>query len=121
MSGKPDDPSGTSHKPLYKRQSHPPQEERLAVALGFEPGQDPAPKVVAKGQGELADRIIELAHESGVEVKQDRELVMVLSELDLDTIIPVEVYEAVAQILSYVYRVNAEKRDKFSQSQDTIP
>lgn len=90
------------------------QEEKVAVALGFEPGKDPAPKVVAKGQGELADRIIEVALESGVEIREDKDLVMILSELELDTVIPVEVYEAVAQILSYVYKVNADKRDKMS-------
>ena len=86
--------------------------ERLAVALGFESGQDSAPKIVAKGEGDTADKIIDLALESGVEVTEDKDLIMVLSELDLDTVIPVEVYEAVAQILSYIYRANAEKQDK---------
>ena len=94
--------------------SQPLKVERLAVALGFESGQDSAPKIVAKGEGDTADKIIDLALESGVEVTEDKDLIMILSELDLDTIIPVEVYEAVAQILSYIYRTNAEKQDRIT-------
>ena len=100
--------------PQPHKDSQPLKVERLAVALGFESGQDSAPRIVAKGEGDTADKIIDLALDSGVEVTEDKDLIMILSELDLDTVIPVEVYEAVAQILSYIYRANAEKQDKIT-------
>lgn len=81
-------------------------ERRRAVALRYEEGKDIAPHVVAKGEGHLADRIIELAREYGVHVRQDRHLVAILAKLDLDTAIPPDLYRAVAAILVFVYRLS---------------
>lgn len=78
---------------------------KKAAALKYERGKDSAPRLVAKGKGELAERIVELAKESGVEVLQDRELVEFLITLDVGQEIPPELYRAVAEILAYVYRV----------------
>lgn len=77
---------------------------RAAVALAYETA-DGAPRVVAKGRGELARRIIERAREAGVFVHESPELVSLLLEVDVDTRIPPELYVAVAEVLAWVYRV----------------
>ena len=79
---------------------------RRAVALRYDQEQDAAPMVVAKGRALLAERIIELAAEHGVTMYEDPDLVELLYTLDLDTQIPVELYQAVAEVLAFVYRLN---------------
>jgi flagellar biosynthesis protein len=76
-----------------------------AVALRYAPKKDAAPKLVAKGRGYLADKIIELARENRVPIRHDKNLVQILSRLDLEAEIPQEVYQAVAEILAFIYRV----------------
>ncbi len=82
-------------------------EEKIkkAVALKYERGKDKAPRVVAKGLGSIAEKIVELARESGIEVLNDEELVEFLVALDVGEEIPPELYRAVAEVLAYVYRV----------------
>jgi len=84
------------------------QRLKKAVALKYTPGQSEAPVVVAKGQGAVADIILQKAKESGVAVQEDAALVEVLSKLDLDQQIPAELYQLVAEILSYVYQSDRE-------------
>jgi len=79
---------------------------RRAVALRYNQEQDAAPVVVAKGRALLAERIIELAAENGVTMYEDPDLVELLYTLDLDMQIPVELYQAVAEVLAFVYRLN---------------
>jgi len=81
-------------------------ERRRAVALQYEAGKDLAPRVVAKGEGHVAETIIELARRHGVHIREDRELVAVLAKLELDTVIPPELYRVVAALLVFVYRVS---------------
>ncbi len=76
----------------------------LAVALKYDRREDAAPRVVAKGGGEMAEAILALAREHGVEVREDKDLAQLLSTVELETQIPVEAFVAVAEILSYVYR-----------------
>jgi len=78
--------------------------QRSAVALQYD-AQDHAPRVVAKGRGELADRIIAMAHEHGVYVHESRELVALLMQVDLDRNIPGVLYVAVAELLAWLYRL----------------
>ncbi|MDQ0192747.1 EscU/YscU/HrcU family type III secretion system export apparatus switch protein [Paenibacillus wynnii] len=80
------------------------QRLKKAVALKYTPGQSEAPIVVAKGQGAVADIILQKAKENGVAVQEDAALVEVLSKLDLDQQIPAELYQLVAEVLSYVYQ-----------------
>ncbi|WP_379126486.1 EscU/YscU/HrcU family type III secretion system export apparatus switch protein [Paenibacillus sp. sgz500958] len=80
------------------------QRMKKAVALKYVPGQSDAPVVIAKGQGAVADMILQKAKENGIAVQEDAALVEVLSKLDLDQQIPPELYQLVAEILSYVYR-----------------
>jgi flagellar biosynthesis protein len=77
-----------------------------AVALRYEPEAADAPKVVAKGKGAIAERILEIAFAAGVKVRADADLVEILQAVDLDSEIPVEAFRAVAEILAYVYRAN---------------
>jgi len=79
---------------------------RRAVALRYDAEKEAAPRVVAKGAGELAERIIRLAEENDVHVHQDPGLVALLAKLDVETEIPEELYRAVAQVLAFVYRLN---------------
>lgn len=86
-----------------------PDERQIAVALKHERGDDRAPRVVASGRGALAERILELAFAAGVKVREDADLAEVLAAIEADHEIPVAAFAAVAEILSYVYRVNAEE------------
>ncbi|MFC5471995.1 EscU/YscU/HrcU family type III secretion system export apparatus switch protein [Cohnella suwonensis] len=77
---------------------------KKAVALQYDPGQSSAPSVIAKGQGVIADEIMRRAQEHGIPVQEDSSLVEVLSKLDLNQEIPPELYQLVAEVLSFVYR-----------------
>ncbi len=76
----------------------------LAVALEYERGTRDAPKVIAKGRGELARRIVEVAEESGVVIDSNGPLAEALAGVELEEEIPVELYEAVAEIIGFVLR-----------------
>jgi flagellar biosynthesis protein len=86
-----------------------PKKPKKAVALKYKPDDDHAPRVTAKGTGRLAERIIEMARKHGIPVKDDPDLVEVLSRLDLHDQIPPELYVVVAELLAFVYRLNQEK------------
>jgi flagellar biosynthesis protein len=79
---------------------------RQAVVLGYAPKSDRAPKLIAKGRGYRADRILELAREHNIPIRHDHNLLQVLSRLDLNDEIPPEVYKAVAEILAFIYRLS---------------
>ena len=81
-----------------------PLERRTAVALAYAES-SPAPKVVAKGRGLVAQAIIERARAAGVYVHDCPELVGLLMQVDLDRHIPAELYVAVAEVLAWVYRL----------------
>jgi flagellar biosynthesis protein len=75
--------------------------KKTAVALEYEPG-DQAPKVVATGQGHIADKIISAAQEASVPVHKDEKLAKSLSILDIGEYIPPELYGIVAEVLVFV-------------------
>jgi flagellar biosynthesis protein len=81
-----------------------------AVALKYNEHEDRAPKVIAKGQGQIAEKIIETAKQNGIPVYQDHDLLELLAQVDIDREIPSELYTAVAEILTWVYRANSEVR-----------
>jgi flagellar biosynthesis protein len=82
------------------------QKREKAVALRYKSEKDSAPKVVAKGEGLVAKRILEVAREHGIPVSQNDDLVELLAQVELDREIPSELYGAVAEILSWIYRAN---------------
>ncbi|KKO51294.1 EscU/YscU/HrcU family type III secretion system export apparatus switch protein [Paenibacillus sp. DMB20] len=81
------------------------------MALKYTPGENDAPVVTAKGQGKLAETILERAKEHGVPVQEDAALVEVLSKLDLDQQIPPELYQLVAEVLTYVYQAEGQAKE----------
>ncbi len=82
---------------------------KKAVALRYDRLKDDAPKVMAKGQGKVAENIIALALAHGVPIKDDPDLVEVLASLEINQEIPAEIYVAVAELLAFVYAANADK------------
>jgi flagellar biosynthesis protein len=82
------------------------EKKSKAVALIYDKDRDAAPKVVAKGRGRVAEKIIETAKAHHVPLVEDENLVQVLEALDLETQIPPELYRAVAEVLAFVYRMN---------------
>ena len=83
-------------------------EKDYAVALGYDQNKDNAPIVLAKGAGEIAQKIIKIAEENGIEVRQDADLLQILKAVDINEEIPVEAFAAVAEIISYIYQQNAQ-------------
>lgn len=81
-------------------------DRQLAVALRYLRGADDAPRVVARGRGSVADRILEIARRHGVPVHRDTDLAEVLVKLDLGDWVPPELYKAVAEVLAYLYKMN---------------
>ena len=80
-----------------------------AAALRYrpeDPFNDAAPRLVAKGQGLLAERILAMAKEHGVSVTRDPDLLAALEPLDLDRLIPPDLFQAVAIMLAALYRAN---------------
>lgn len=80
-----------------------------AIALAYQNG-DAAPRVVAKGRGLVADQIIARAKEHGVFVHESRELVALLMQVELDDHIPPALYRAVAELLAWLYHIEAAQR-----------
>lgn len=83
-----------------------------AIALSYNEERDAAPRVTAKGKGHVAEKMIEAAKENDVPIKEDPSMVELLSEVELNEEIPEELYEVVAELLSYIYRLDqsAKKR-----------
>jgi len=80
---------------------------RKAAALGYDRNRDVAPRVVARGQGVLAEHIIAIARAHHVPIHADPALVAVLARLDIDEQIPPALYVAVAEVLGFLYRQGA--------------
>lgn len=74
---------------------------KKAVALRYDENKDAAPVIVASGLGYMAERIVEMANENGVPVYEDNSLATVLTQLDLGTPIPEELYQAIVDIYAY--------------------
>ena len=89
------------------------KERLLAAALSYNQDEDAAPRVVAKGAGRVAEKIIAVAREHGVPITEDPDLMAILSKMELDEQISPKLYEVVAELLVFVYylkmRCEAEK------------
>lgn len=79
---------------------------KKAVALKYHKDTDNAPKVVAKGSGSIAEKIKQTAIDNQIPLYQDNTLVELLAEVELDREIPPELYTAIAEILSWVYKMS---------------
>lgn len=87
---------------MSDRRSQPPR----AVALHYDQTGDGAPQVIATGQGDIARQIIEAAKAAGVDIVEDADLLEVLGRVPLGQEIPSELFEAVAELLVFIYRIN---------------
>jgi len=83
--------------------------KKQAVALGYDIKKDSAPRIIASGQGIVAENIIKTAEENEIAQHQDEKLVKELIQFKVGTEIPPELYEVVAQILVFVETVDREK------------
>jgi flagellar biosynthesis protein len=77
-----------------------------AVALKYDDKKNKAPRVIAKGRGDIAEKIIEVARAHNVPLYEDKNLIQLLEALELETEIPPELYRAVAEVLAFIYRLN---------------
>ena len=83
--------------------------KKKAVALGYNRSHDNAPKVLASGAGEIANKIISLAKEHDIPIKEDPDLIEILSKVEVDQEIPPNLYKAVAEIFSFLYKITNKK------------
>jgi flagellar biosynthesis protein len=82
---------------------------KKAAAIKYDPESgDKAPKLVAKGTGVVAEKIIQRAEEHGIHIKEDEDLVEALSTLDLLDEIPEDLYKVVALLLAELYSINSK-------------
>ena len=88
------------------------KEIKKAVALQYQPSEQDAPVVTAKGQGFIAEKIIALAKKRHIPVKDDPDLVQILSQVDLGEEIPSEVYTVVAEIFAFIYHLNTRYQEE---------
>ena len=84
------------------------KQNRSAVSLKYDSRINKSPLVTAKGKGLIADKIIALAKENNIPIKEDPDLVQLLSQVDLNSEIPASLYKVVAELLSFVYKLNNE-------------
>jgi len=81
---------------------------KKAAALQYRRGIDSAPTLVAKGRGLVAEKILAIAREQGIPIREDHAMVEILSTLGLYEEIPPELYKAVAEILAFIYKMSSK-------------
>ena len=102
------DPESGRSTPDASRTPNVAQRPARAVALRYARGTDEAPRVVAKGSNRIAERILAFAREHGVPVREDPDLLVLLAACDVGDEIPIELYDAVARLLTALYELNRD-------------
>ena len=114
----PEDPIG----PPRPRWGDPRPRTPIAIALDYKKDGrlDPkaGPRVAASGKGAVAEQILQIAFARGIPVREDPDLAQILSTLEVDDVIPTDALAAVAEILSYLYRLNGKVLDGRSGAED---
>ncbi len=96
-------------------ESEPDRSLRAAIALRYDNASGGrAPEVVAKGRGEIAESILATAAAAGVPIREDGDLLELLSMVEIGDEVPAEVYTAVAQLISFLWSLNEERRAEIS-------
>lgn len=85
-----------------------------AIAILYDEQESAAPKVVAAGKGVVAEKIIATAREAGIHIQEDVNLVELLSKVEVGEEIPLELYQTVAEVLAFVYKVNERFKAKMA-------
>ncbi|WP_331774201.1 EscU/YscU/HrcU family type III secretion system export apparatus switch protein [Sulfurospirillum sp. 1612] len=80
-----------------------PKDIQKAVALKYNKDKDKAPRIKAKGKGDVAKNIIKIAKECQLPIKKDEDLVELLSKVEIDQEIPQNLYKAVAEVFQFIY------------------
>lgn len=93
-----------------KSDSGNPQKKKKAVALRYDKTKDASPRVIGKGFGLIAEKIIALAREHNIHIEENSDLVEILAKLELYEEIPPSTYILVAEILAFIYRTNKNFR-----------
>lgn len=83
-----------------------------AIALSYNSEKSNSPTVVAKGKGKIAENILEQATMNDVPIYEDKTLVELLGNLDLNASIPEDLYEAVAEVFAFIYRLDKKYFDR---------
>ncbi|MCZ4280479.1 EscU/YscU/HrcU family type III secretion system export apparatus switch protein [Kiloniella laminariae] len=91
---------------------NPPLDDRTRTSVAIQRTTGGRPKIVAKGSGELAEQILQIAFAQGIKVRTDSDLVEILSTVDIESEIPLEALTAVATILNYVYNEQKHQHEK---------
>lgn len=81
-----------------------------AAALQYDHLLNNAPKIIAKGEGNVAKNIIKIAQDNNLPIKKDEDLIELLSKLDIDKEIPTDMYKAVAEIFSFIYGITNKNK-----------
>ena len=89
-----------------------------AIALQYDKEKDNAPYVTAQGTGETAKNIIKIAEENGIPIKKDEDLVNMLSQIELNQEIPVELYQAVSEVFSFIYALSNDTKDESLKNEE---
>jgi flagellar biosynthesis protein len=91
---------------------------KLAVALKYEDDSDEAPMVIASGRGDIADKMIQTARQESIPIYEDSSLAQVLTSLEMGTAIPPELYQAVAEVIAFVWRLDGKYSGKTGGAND---
>lgn len=91
-------------------------EEKKAAALKYDVHKDSAPRVIAKGKGEVANNIIKIAKQNELPIKKDADLVELLTSIDIDKEVPDNMYKAVAEIFTYIYDLSKKSKEEFQEA-----
>ncbi|OIP54422.1 MAG: type III secretion system protein [Helicobacteraceae bacterium CG2_30_36_10] len=82
---------------------------KKAAALRYDAKKESAPRVVAKGEGKVAENIIKIAELHKLPIRKDEDLIELLSKIELDKEVPEALYKAVAEVFSFIYKVTNKK------------
>ncbi|KAB7708036.1 hypothetical protein F9802_04820 [Bacillus aerolatus] len=85
---------------------------KQAAALSYLPEKSQSPTLIAKGKGKVAENILEKAREHNIPIQEDPSLVEILGKLEINESIPEELYQAVAEVFAFIYRLDQRKKQQ---------
>ena len=88
-----------------------PYKVKSAISLQYQKEINSAPKITARGEGWVAEKIIEIAQERNIPIREDKDLLNLLSEIDIGREVPESLYKVVAELLAWVYQLNKNYPD----------
>ncbi|MEK4030211.1 EscU/YscU/HrcU family type III secretion system export apparatus switch protein [Pseudobacillus sp. FSL P4-0506] len=83
---------------------------KQAAALSYRAEKNQSPLLIAKGKGKVAENILERAKEHNIPIQEDPSLVELLGKLEINETIPEELYQAVAEVFAFIYRLDQLKK-----------